>query len=109
MRVKANVSFGGQYAMRKNEICDLPDNPVTRALIDEGFITEAPEPEPEPKPEPEPEPEPKPEPEPESEKPETNLHRLRRDDLVKICEEKGIKVSKKATKEELIAAIELQE
>ena len=99
MRVKANVSFGGQYAMRKNEICDLPDNPVTRALIDEGFITEAPEPEPEPKPEPE----------PESEKPETNLHRLRRDDLVKICEEKGIKVSKKATKEELIAAIELQE
>lgn len=101
MRVKANVSFGGQYAMRKNEICDLPDNPVTRALIDEGFITEAPEPEPEP--------EPKPEPEPEPEKPETNLHRLRRDDLVKICEEKGIKVSKKATKEELIAAIELQE
>ena len=101
MRVKANVSFGGQYAMRKNEICDLPDNPVTRALIDEGFITEAPEPKPEPKPEPEPEPEP--------EKPETNLHRLRRDDLVKICEEKGINFSKKATKEELIAAIELQE
>lgn len=105
MRVKANVSFGGQYAMRKNEICDLPDNPVTRALINEGFITEAPEPEPKPEPEPEPELEPKPEPE----KPETNLHRLRRDDLVKICEEKGIEVSKKATKEELIAAIELQE
>ena len=106
MRVKAKVSFGGQYAMRKDEVCDLPDNPVTRALIEGGFIAEAPEPKKQKKPaEPEAEPE---EAKAEPEKQEVNLYRLRKEDLLKLCKEKGIKVGKKATNEELIKALEAQ-
>ena len=105
MRVKAKRSFGGQYAMYENAVCDLPDNVVTRALIEEGYLEETAE-------------EVLPEPEasrgPESdEKPEAatkvNLRGLRKEDLLQICEEKGIKADKKATKDELIAAIEGQE
>ena len=106
MRVKAKVSFGGQYAMYKGTEADLPDNPVSRALVKGGFIEEVTEPAAEP------EPAVPAEPEKDAEEPEAtepDLHRLRKDDLLKICEERGIEVDKKATKEDLIKAIEAQE
>lgn len=102
MRVKAKVSFGGQYAMYKGTEADLPDNPVSRALISGGFIEEVAELEPAAPAEPE-----KGTQEPEAVQPD--LHRLRKDGLLKICEEKGIETDKKATKEDLIKAIEAQE
>ena len=40
MKVKALVDFGGQYAMLKGSEADIPDNVVTRGLIDGGFIRE---------------------------------------------------------------------
>lgn len=40
MKVKALVDFGGQYAMIKGSEADIPDNAVTRGLIDGGFIRE---------------------------------------------------------------------
>ena len=105
--------------MYKGTEADLPDNPVSRALIEGGFIEEVTEavkePEPEAPAEPEKdaeEPEAPAEPEKDAEEPEAtqpDLHRLRKDDLLKMCEEKGIEVDKKATKEDLIKAIEAQE
>lgn len=38
MKVKALTSFGGQYAMYKGAIAELPDNDVTSILIAEGYI-----------------------------------------------------------------------
>lgn len=98
MRVKAVVDFGGQYAMSKGKEADLPKNPVTKALIEGGFIQRVQEVE-------------KPaEPEVPAEKPaKPDLQKLRKEDLLKICEEKGIEADKKAKKEDLIAAIEAQE
>ena len=108
MRVKAKLNFGGQYAMRKGEVCELEDNPVTRALIEQGFLAVDAEPEPAPAEKPK-EKDDQPLQEAEPETPEINLHGLRKEDLLKICEDKGIKVGKKAKKEDLIAALEAQE
>ncbi len=38
MKVKALTSFGGQYAMYKGAIAELPDNDVTDILLAEGYI-----------------------------------------------------------------------
>lgn len=38
MKVKALTSFGGQYAMYKGAIAELPDNDITSILIAEGYI-----------------------------------------------------------------------
>ena len=103
MRVKAKVSFGGQYAMYKDAEADLPDNPVTRALIDNGFIEEIAEPE---KAEAPAEAEKPAEVEAPAEKPEVTLSGLTKAELLKMCEEKGIEVDKKARKEDLIKALE---
>lgn len=97
MKVKANVSFGGQYAMYKNDEADLPDNPVTRALIDNGFISAVAEPEEAEAPAKAEEP---------AEEPEVTLSSLTKAELQKMCEEKGIEVDKKAKKEDLIEALE---
>ena len=105
MRVKAKRSFGGQYAMYENDVCDLPDNVVTRALNEEGYLEETAE---EVLPEPEASRESEADQEPEDAV-EVNLRGLRKEDLLRICEENGIKTDKKATKDELIAAIEGQE
>lgn len=97
MRVKAKVSFGGQYAMYKDAEADLPDNPVTRALIDNGLIAEIAEPEQAAEPVKAEEP---------AEEPEVVLSDLTKAELMKMCEEKGVEVDKKARKEELIKALE---
>lgn len=82
MKVKARVDFGGQYAMLKGTEADIPDNPVTRGLITGGFIEEVAE----------------------SETPK--LDKLKKDELLKLCEERGLKVDEKAKKEDLIKALE---
>ena len=96
MKVKALVDFGGQYAMQKGTETDLPDNPVTRSLILGGFIMEVEAPAPaveEPVKD-------------EEESSEVLLSGLSKSELMKMCKEKGVKVDKKAKKEDLIAALE---
>ena len=38
MLVKALIDFGGQYAMHKGDVGELPDNAVTNNLVEEGYI-----------------------------------------------------------------------
>ena len=99
MRVKALVDFGGQYAMLKGSECDLPEDPVTRVLIEEGYLVKIEEPQ-----------ETAPEEEAEkTESPKPDLSELTKNELLKMCAEKGITPDKKAKKEDLIAALEAQE
>lgn len=82
MKVKALTDFGGQYAMYKGNEADLPDNPVTRGLIAGGFIAEVTEPE------------------------KQDLSKLKKEELIKVLEEKGIEYDEKAKKEDLIKLLE---
>ncbi len=95
MRVVAVVDFGGQYAMRKGTEADLPDDPVTRCLIADGFIREAGKEAPKPKKE-----------KPAKEEPKQDLHQLKVAELIEMCKEKGVAVKGKAKKEDLIKALE---
>ena len=38
MKVRAMVTFGGQYGMTKGQTDDLPENAVTQLLIQEGYL-----------------------------------------------------------------------
>lgn len=96
MIVKAKTDFGGQYAMYKDDVAELPENAVTRGLILNGFIEEVED--------------------KEIIAIENNeaieddgtldLHKLSKDELLEMCEEMNIDVDKKAKKVDLVAAIE---
>ena len=96
MKVRANMDFGGQYAMIKGTVADLPDDQVIRCLIAEGYIAEVEEEKPKAK-----------APEQVEEEPaKQDLHDLKVADLVEMCKEKGVVVKGKAKKEDLIKALE---
>lgn len=38
MKVKAKVTFGGQYAMYKGDVAEIPEGPVADILISGGYI-----------------------------------------------------------------------
>lgn len=101
MRVVAVVDFGGQYAMRKGAEADLPDDPVTRCLVADGFLREVKEKAPKPKNE-----KPAGIENPAEEEPGQDLHQLKVAELIEMCKEKGVAVKGKAKKEDLIKALE---
>lgn len=111
MKVKALRSFGGQYAMFKGEVAELPENDVTAILVDEGCIVETEE-------EPAgPEAVEEVEEQEESEAVEevegqeaeeaaaVDLATLSKDELLEYAEQQGIEVNKKLRKEDLLKAI----
>lgn len=96
MIVKARTDFGGQYAMYKNDVAELPENAVTRGLILNGFIEEVEDKE-----------------IITIENNETieddgtlDLHKLSKEELLEMCEKMELDVDKKAKKADLITAIE---
>ena len=109
MKVKALTDFGGQYAMFKGDVADLPESPVTDILIEKGYVkpvasdgqkqaeTNVPE---------------------ESaeltgtehnpEEPEaviTDLEKLTKEELISFAEERKIEIDRKAKKADMIEQI----
>lgn len=96
MIVKARTDFGGQYAMYKDDVAELPENAVTRGLIHNGFIEEVED--------------------KEIIAIENNeaikddgtldLDKLNKEELLEMCEKMNLDVDKKMKKADLVAAIE---
>ena len=106
MLVKALVTFGGQYAMHKDEVADVPVGQVTDVLIANGYImpvadTTAPAEEPEAPEEVQAE-----EPTEETEeKVLVDLEGMTKAELLNFAEENGIEVNTKAKKADLTEQI----
>ena len=86
--------------MSKGSECDLPEDPVTKVLLEEGFIAKVEEVK---------KAAPAKEVVEETEDVKPDLSELTKNELRKMCAEKGITPEKKAKKEDLITALEAQE
>lgn len=105
MKVKALTSFGGQYAMYKGAIAELPDNDVTSILIAEGYIEATDEEVTAEVVEEVAESNDAKETESEDSK-EKGLAEMTRPELLEYAETSGIEVDKKARKDDLVKMIE---
>lgn len=105
MKVKALTSFGGQYAMYKGAIAELPDNDITSILIAEGYIEATDEEATAEVVEEVAESNDAKETESEDSK-EKGLAEMTRPELLEYAETSGIEVDKKARKDDLVKMIE---
>lgn len=93
MRVKALRSFGGQYALYKGDIAELPDNGVTKSLLSQGYVEKTKEGA-----------EPKEAPV-KDETPAADFENMSRAQMIDYAEALGIEVNHKARKDDLIKVI----
>ena len=110
MKVKALTSFGGQYAMYKGAVAELPDNDVTDILLSEGYIEATGEEEPADVSEEVAEDEIAESDDAEEveseDSEEKGLADMTRPELLEYAETSGIEVDKKARKDDLVKMIE---
>lgn len=109
MLVKALIDFGGQYAMFKGDVADLPESPVTDTLVESGYVEPVASDEPRPE-----ETDVTEEPaeltgaEHNPEEPEaviTDLEKLTKEELISFAEERKIEIDRKAKKADMIEQI----